>query len=311
MSEAPQITPRPKYIRRVIRIRAEDSPNVRLGQAEQKSGKSPSNKRLLPGVLGWDEYELRRKTWDPIRQCIGLDGEFYEGRENRLYPVEWLNHGETVAARRCEERVGHESHRAMGVDVAEGGDSTAWAVLDETGIVFITSKKTPNTNVIPGETIALAAKYGVEMSKVLFDRGGGGRVHADRLRAMGHSVQDLGFGEQARIKKPRFVPFADRTPDKSWSLAQTYKNRRAEMYYELRLAFDPDGPRGGYGLPVEYSELRRQLSAMPLMYDQEGKVYLPPKKGKDGSSTQTLESILGRSPDEADAVVLAYHKLTE
>jgi hypothetical protein len=40
-----------KYFRRVIRIKAEDSPNVRYALAQIAAGKKPTGEVILPGVL--------------------------------------------------------------------------------------------------------------------------------------------------------------------------------------------------------------------------------------------------------------------
>jgi hypothetical protein len=97
-----------------------------------------------------------------------------------------------------------------------------------------------------------------------------------------------------------------------------FKNRRAEMYGTLRVFLDPSLKRyvgnkdefTGFGLPAEYIELRRQLSLIPLSYDQEGRLYLLPKYKRSPNSTErTLTEIIGCSPDEADALVLAIHAM--
>ncbi len=80
-----------RYYRKVIRIRGEDSPNVRLGMAEKMHGMERSDRQLVPGILPYGEYLYRRANWDKIRQCIGIDAQFYEGAEILLYPTLWLN----------------------------------------------------------------------------------------------------------------------------------------------------------------------------------------------------------------------------
>jgi hypothetical protein len=88
-----------------------------------------------------------------------------------------------------------------------------------------------------------------------------------------------------------------------------YRNRRAEMYGELRLLLNPVEELGapnytpaGFALPGEYAELRRQLSPIPLIYDGEGRLERPPKNKREGAGSRTsLQEMLGCSPDEADA----------
>jgi hypothetical protein len=49
---------------------------------------------------------------------------------------------------------------------------------------------------------------------------------------------------------------------------------------------------------------------MRRMYDEEGKIWLPPKRNRSANSTvESLIDILGRSPDQADALVLAVYSL--
>ncbi len=81
--------------RNVINIKATDSPNVKLGLVEQKVGKRPSNKIIIPGIITYVDYVQRRNTWDPVKQTIGLDGQFYLGSEVLMYPPDWLDQAES------------------------------------------------------------------------------------------------------------------------------------------------------------------------------------------------------------------------
>lgn len=303
--------PTPKrYIRKVIRIKATDSPNVKYALAQIKQGLTPTGERLLPGVLSWEEYEQRRRTWDPIRQCVSLDGEFYEGAENLLFPPEWLNLAEQRAAQLSASRPG----TTIGVDPAEGGDSTVWSVCDMQGLIYQESIKTPDTSVIVPRTIALMNEYRVKPADVWFDQGGGGGVHVDALRRKGYNVSEVFFGEPVipdpvRYLKPWDVKIDERRE------RYNYKNRRAQMYHMIRLRLDPNTNEQVFGIPAKYTELRRQLAPIPLTYDQEGRVFLLPKKlsptqAKKSADIRCLEELLGCSPDEADSLALAVYGLT-
>jgi hypothetical protein len=108
--------------------------------------------------------------------------------------------------------------------------------------------------------------------------------------------------EATRWKKLRTV--RDRKDDVEERFA--FKNRRAEMYWLVRELLDPSLNARGFGIPREMSELRRQLSVMPLKYDEEGRIYLPPKNRRNENQREpALCDILGCSPDEADALVVA------
>lgn len=288
----------------MIRVCAEDSPNVRLALDQIAKGEQPTGEILCPGVLSYDEYRKRRATWDAVRQCIGLDGCFYKGAELLLFPPEWLNRSEQLAR---ELRDKHRIARAIGIDTAQGGDNTAMCAGDEQGVMELASGKTPNTAVITGEVIAFGRKHNVDPSCWLFDRGGGGREHADRLRMQGYKgVRTVGFGESVSLE-PRRGLHQLTARKEVMEERYAYKNRRAQMYYELSQACDPStGP--GYAIPAEYAELRRQMALIPRETDEEGRLKIRPKQRRDDKDTrETLTEMLGCSPDELDATVLMYH----
>ncbi len=289
-----------KYCK-VIRIRAEDSPNV------------IKRKQLIPGLIDHKLYKKRRDTWDKVRQCIGLDGLFYEGAELLLYPPTNLAAAETQADRllKLGKKDGYRVGEAVGIDPAEGGDSTVWTVIDHKGIILQEEMKTPNTSVITNHTIALMNAYRIDPEKVAFDRGGGGKQHADKLREQGYEVMTVAFGESAtdpnhwRRKYTQFLDNEERLD--TVESRYVYKNRRAEMYGLLRelLMLDKQG-KGCFGIPAKYTELIRQLSPLPLLYDVEGRMYLPPKdKPTPTYKGETIKDMLGCSPDHADSLVLA------
>ncbi len=287
--------------RKVLRVRAEDSPNVRLALAEQRLGLRPSGREVVPGVLSWAEYRKRRATWDPVRQCIGLDAEFWEGADALLYPPDWLNRAQHRARLlRGEPR----RAKGIGIDPAEGGDKTAMAAVDELGLIELVAKKTPDTSVIISEALAFMRKHNVPAGRVCFDRGGGGKQLADVLRAQGHPVRTVAFGEPL-APEPRYGQTPVRERRQQREERYVYTNRRAQLYGRLRELLDPSHGQG-FALPAEYAELRRQLAPIPLTYDGEGRMYLLPKRKKTPDGTEkTLTELLGCSPDEADALVLA------
>lgn len=303
-----------RYYRRIIRIRGEDSPNVRLALAEKASGRTPSNTILVPGVLPWADYEKRRATWDKVRQSIGLDAEFWEGAEVLMYPPDWLNRAERLAD---QLRGQPRKATALGCDPGEGGDNTCWAVIDDLGLIDLLAQQTPDTTVITSTTIALMQKYNIPAHKVCFDAGGGGHQAVDRLRLQGYRVNSVAFGEAVTPppKRGGIVKLDDKIEQKEEKY--TYVNRRAEMYGTLMIMLDPSemgnktdsgAINQGFAIPAKYTELRRQLSIMPKIYDAEGRLKMLPKNKKSQNSNEkTLREILGCSPDEADAIVVALH----
>lgn len=298
-----------RYYRKVIRIRAQDSPNVRFALAQQAAGIEPTGEVLVPGILTWDEYLKRRATWDEVRQTIGLDAAFYVGAGVLLFPPAWLDEAARISRLTRQQR----RATAIGIDPAEGGDKTAMAAVDELGLIELVSKKTPDTSVITGEALAFMRRHGVEPERVAFDRGGGGKEHADRLRSMGYAVRTVAFGESLMMEPKRGMRLVEERLDNREE-RYAYKNRRAEMYGTLSTMIDPVMGSKVFAIPgdeagPQYADLRRQLSVIPKEYDGEGRLSLPPKNKREGQSGKCLIDLIGHSPDEADAVVLAVHAM--
>ena len=303
------------YFRKIIKITAEDSPNIRLARKQEMMGLTPTNEIIIPGVKSWKEYQQNLKLWDRVLVSVGLQAEFYEGAEELLFPPEWLNRAALVASKRSNRG----QATAVGVDPAEGGDRTTMCAINAKGIVELVSKKTPDTSVITAELLAFIRKHGVSADRVAIDRGGGGKQHADRLRSMGYQVRTVAFGEA--IQKPlkrgikKYMPYKDRL--EIMEDRYVYVNRRAEMFGELSLILDPSLNPFGFAIPAEYEELRKELAPIPRTYDDEGRLKLLPKhKGEDAqnailgkSSRESLVGLVGHSPDNADSLALALHAL--
>lgn len=329
------------YYRKVIRIKAEDSPNVRYAVAQLAKGLPPTNEMLVPGVKSWAEYQKNRSEWDPIQQSVSLDAQFYEGAEVRMYPGLWLDRAERfhhwlVATGRHKGRRGKSADgvqrraKGIGIDPAEGGDKTSMCAVDDLGIIELVSRKTKDTSVIPNEALSFMLRHGCTPDQVCFDRGGGGKQHADALRSRGYDVRTIAFGERVAVL-PK--PTAARLPEKVEVMEDryVYANRRAQMYGELMLKLDPVQYTGdlssalpdpqdkslitGFAIPsrhygVQYEELRKQLEPIPKTYDKEGQLYVLSKHKKNPESKElTLVELIGHSPDELDALVLAVHAM--
>lgn len=304
------------YYRKVIKITAEDSPNVRLGLEQRRRGLPVTYEQVIPGVKNYEEYEKNLRMWDKIQICVSLHAEFYEGAEVRLFPQDWLDRAEEIGNRLVRSGL---KAQTIGVDSAHGGDNTAWVVACKHALLALFSEKTPDTSIIPGRTLGLAHQYGVKSEDILFDAGGGGKEHADRLRSKGHLVRIVAFGEAPTNVNTFKRMKTSKEKVKEREERVVYKNRRAEMYGALRELLDPNnGPPEGFGIPSEIMNrvrsdggpsLRNQLAPIPLTYDDEGRLYLLPKNrkpnAKDGDVVKSLTELVGCSPDEADAVVLA------
>lgn len=296
-----------RYFRKTLQIRAEDAPTVQAGLRGEECD--------FPGIITMDEYRHRRKTWDDQRQCEGLDARWFVGAAVMLVPEPWWD--AAVRVKRPALVPYNPGPRWLGVDPGEGGDPSAWCVIDYYGLLELVSFPTPDTNKVVGFTMDFARKWQVPPENIIFDRGGGGKEHADRLRTLQWNVRTVGFGEPVKVEPKRGIRVFGEKRD---TVEEKYAsvNRRSEMYYDIRMLLECDREthqpirRPPFHVPMSpmTRELKRQLTLIPMDYDNEGRFKLWPKrdakKAQEGeTNTKTLLYILGRSPDEADAFALA------
>jgi hypothetical protein len=311
-----------RYWRKIIHIKATDSPNVKRGLEQEARGEIPDDKIVVPGVKSYSQYKKDLVELTPELKSVRLDAEFYEGVEVKLYPQMWLDLATTLW-RNFRDAGIKRKIKAMGVDPGEGSADTAFAGVDEFGLVKLEAYPTPDTKQIYRDILKYMAEWGVSPSAVVLDSGGGGRQIADDLRSAGYPVTTVGFGEAVTLEPKRGLRLLkEKVAHKDSHYA--YTNRRAQMYGELSEMMDANGlPRdelspaiAGYSLPPgtegpQYAELLRQLTLIPRMRDGEGRLMMLPKAKKAGGRREevTLEDLIGRSPDHLDALVLAVHRL--
>lgn len=234
----PEADPRGGFYRNVIHVKAEDSPNVALALAQQQAGLPVTGEVVIPGVLPWGDYVKREATWDPVRKCIGLRGRFWKGADLLLYPPHWLDRAELFSDLLAAAGVRRRAE-GMGVDPAEGGDKSAWTVVDRYGVMFHAAMKTPKTTTVRTTTMALMREFDLRPEQVVFDRGGGGKEHADSMDAdFGLPVRTVGFGAPVSEDPKRGVT----TTAKRLGLAEdryASKDMKALMYSRVRHLIDP------------------------------------------------------------------------
>lgn len=329
---------------KVLQIRAEDIPNVKLALEQIKRGQTPTNDVIVPGVMMYENgpkgYRYRREHWDPIRQRVGLDGEFWVGKGLKLIDPDWFTAANAYGQAPWDGKGGRRPPPVapfyLGIDCAEGGDDTSWVLIDKHGVIKVVSLKTADTNVIYGRTLDFMREHKVDAGDVLFDRGGGGKQCADRLRAAGYAVRTVSFGTIKNEPQRSMRLFGQKK--ETIELKDEAKSRRSEMYLDLRVLLEiplraedttdpiivdaiagvqkeklPVPNKARFALPLPMcEELIRELACVPLRYDELGRFDLIPKqKDKkhpdDPEDQNTFRYLIGRSPDVADAFALAVH----
>ena len=78
-----------------------------------------------------------------------------------------------------------------------------------------------------------------------------------------------------------------------------FRNKRAEMYWRMREALDPDNPEPIY-LPPD-AELKADICAVRYKVVTMGKVSAIQIRSKD-----EIREVLGRSPDKGDSVAMTF-----
>lgn len=235
------------------------------------------------------EYRAKLNSLpEPLRSQL-LKGLFQiSGEDNpwQLIPTNWV---QAAMARWTERPPDGVPMCAMGVDVAQGGaDNTVIACRYDgwyAPLVKVPGTATPGGTDVAGLVIAKRR----DSATAVVDIGGGwgGDAYA-HLRANGvEAIGYLGVKDTPRRTKDQKLGFF---------------NTRAEAYWRFREALDPDQEGGStIALPKD-TELLAELCCPTFDVTSRGIKALP----KDSPTGDSVKKRLGRSPDKADAVVMAW-----
>jgi hypothetical protein len=215
---------------------------------------------------------------EPLRSQL-LMGDFEAGMGDdpwQIIPREWVK----LAQQRWQQRAQPEvTLTAMGVDVARGGrDKTVIARRFQNWIAPLESF--PGSDTPDGPSVA---------AQVLRLHEGDAVVNVDVI-GVGSSVYDF-VKERVRANGVNAAEKSEKT-DKSGRL--TFANKRAELWWLFREALDPQ-TGDDLALPPD-QELLADLCAP---------IWTLRSNGIQVESKQDLLKRLDRSPDRADAVILA------
>ncbi len=258
-----------------------DHPNVVSGQ------------ELIPGCVTRSWVEDRKTAWgedSPLYRAKVL-GQFPDEGEDTLFPLSWVED----AAKRVLSPLGT---RRLGGDIARfGPDRTVLYEITGQVAKLKDSAKKQDTMVTAGKIKNLIEEHlpdcyiGEDGKKLddckyddyhydhvgIDDAGVGGGV-SDRLVEQDVSIDRVNFGESA-IESERFI------------------NVRAEAYWILRDALNP---KSTDPLQIEDDDdLLHELTNIKFSFTSKGQIKI--------ESKDEIKKRIGRSPDKADALAIAYY----
>jgi len=260
----------------VIRIPAKVTPNF----TEEKV--SPKIKRELISKI-WVEEKKRKWGVDNPLYKAKVDAEFPDTRVGGLIPIAMIRAAQDrdlgpQPGDSEEEILRKTTPNELGVDVGAGGDRSVIAQRRGSVVRIKHRGHNPDTMQTCGEVITVLDETGAEQVKI--DEIGIGKGLVDRAKELNKPAIGVNVGRKARDSKH-------------------YLNIRAEGYWGLRERFeqeDIDLPEDG----AEADDLAAQLIDIRFKRTSKGQVQI---ESKDEIRRRNKD---GASPDEADAVMLAF-----
>jgi len=220
---------------------------------------------------------------EPLRSQL-LAGDFLAGKEdaaNQVIPTAWI---EAAQARWATSKPINGRMLSLGVDVAQGGpDETVLSPLYGAWFDNLVKRKGVDTKDGPAVAALVIATMRDRCNVNIDMTGGWGGSARDHLIAQGIKADGVVFsaGSNGRTKDG----------------ALNFLNLRTELWWMFREALDPES-REGVALPPD-RRLAAQLAAPTWKLRGENIVI---------ESKDEIRKRLGSSTDDADAVILAWHK---
>lgn len=232
-----------------------------------------------PFLMATDYVARLQAMPEPMRSKL-LYGDFGVGFKDdpwQVIPTQWVIDAQD---RWRPDRVGNRKLSAMGVDVAHGGEDQT-VVAKRYGNWFDHLYKYAGTETPDGQSVArIVANLNEGNVAPCVDVIGVGASAYDIMVMQGMPVEPVNFAESSE------------EVDRSGQLG--FVNKRAEFYWQFREMLDPNSGEN-IALPPD-RELRADLCAARWRMTS---------RGIQIESKNDIRKRLGRSPDCADAVVLA------
>ena len=271
-----------------IHVSAYDTPNfVALGITEEDvaSGKwedkwEASGHKLVCDKLVTPEWVADKYVrWGPYSTLYKTRvlGEFDDSASDMLIPLSWIE-----AANERWQDAEYGADTELGADIAEyGRDNTVVAALSGYKLRPLQTYNKQKTMETAGKIIRLYNALGASVVKI--DTIGVGTGVEGRIEEQGYNTIRVNVAENpagGEEEKKKFI------------------NKRAQLYWNLREMLNPDvglNPNP-LSLPPD-DELTEELCAHRYKVNSKGQIQIVSK--------DTIKQTLGRSPDKADAVMMA------
>ncbi len=234
--------------------------------------------RLTEEFIKEARENLTELEWTVFYECKFPQG----GGDNSLIPHDWIQ----LAVNNGAVRVFDDDKRQGGLDVARFG-------RDKTVLIVRKGKKTEKLHQTSDmDTMAVAGWSSKifdddELDELSVDIIGLGSGVYDRLDELGYDVIGVNVGSS---------PTDDEAKEKFYNL-------RAEVFWNLRTLFKPNREgKSEISIPDD-KELIQELQAITYKFSSEKKIRI--------ESKDEIKKKIGRSPDKADALSLAFFDLTD
>lgn len=238
------------------------------------------------GRSDWKWAEQRAREFGGKKSAAYVTrvlGEFASSSEESLIPLDWI---EKAHERWYEIQTGSRTPisgpRTLGVDVARGGADRTVILKREGNYVSGFATYDNDSTMKTAGFVQLEAQGGY--TPIVDAIGVGGGV-VDRMRELGLPVVAYNGAERTELKFGELG----------------FVNTRSAAWWQLRVLLDPDNPNA-IAIPPDDS-LTGELTAPTWDVQSGGNIRLEPK--------DRVQARIGRSPDIADGLAMAYWREPE
>ena len=268
--------------------------NISQWERDAKQALKPWSKWLVNPIAVYKIFKKYGSSLDSYEFRTRCLAEFPKDSEQAVFPQEWINNSMESY---FSEELWQRGNIVMGIDVAQGtgADNSAISIRNGNKIIFCEVFNLKLFELLD-KIEELYHQFDVESINIETDAIG--RDKYLMLEQRGLPVCGIQAGGGAGLQNSEFVE----DKEKQARLKKEFAGKRDEIWWNLRELMAPYRPemeetKGEYPILLPQKEmLRQELSAV---------TYEPVPKVKIASKKQ-IKSILNRSPDLLDSVILAF-----